>query len=158
MSTVPIHLNTLIHNIILILKKSEEGLTFDKLKSLLHIDVLASPELLSRLRSNPRIIFTDVRLQYRPKFSIKSAEELLGKLASKPSDPGIPLSELRESYKSIEVDLTTNSQFAENVILVVSGDNTFIFHNSDPATRPAPEGIQCFFINFNVRRRKGFVE
>ena len=149
MSTGPLHLNTLIHNIISLLKRYDDGLTFEKLKSLLNLDVLSSPELTARLKNNPRIIFTDARLIYRPQYTIKNLEELLQYFKSHTSDPGILLSELKESFKAVDTELSS-SPLRAHIYRISITDHVIIYYNPVSNVKPAPDDVRSLWNSFNA--------
>lgn len=144
MSTGPLHLNTLIHNIISLLKRYDDGLSFDKLKSLLNLDITTSPELMNRLRNNPRIIVSDTRLVYRPPFSIKSANDLIEYLKANDDRPGILLTELRESYKTIDSEIN-QTVLGESVYKLTFNDTSAVHLNKMPGVKPAPEEVKSLW-------------
>jgi hypothetical protein len=148
MSSGPLHLNTLIHNIIALLRRYDNGLSFDKLKSLLNLDISTSPELLNRLKNNPRIIVHDNKLEYRPPFSIKSGQELVFYMKENDDKSGILLSELRESYKTIDNDLS-QSYFGDSIYKLSFNDSAAVYLNKLPGISAAPEEVKVLWSNAN---------
>ena len=143
-SAGPLHLNTLIHNIISLLKRYEDGLSFEKLKSLLNLDITTSPELMSRLRNNPRIVVSETRLIYRPPFAIKCSTDLIEYLKANDDRPGVLLTELRESYKSIDNDINQSS-LGDLVYKLTFNDSSAVHLNKLPGVRPAPEEVKSLW-------------
>lgn len=99
MSHGPLHLNTLLHNILTILKRSDEEISFEKLSSIFKLDLKNTPEVYKRLKNNPRIICSETHLKYRPPYEIRNLDELTLNLKSLSNSQGILESELKESFK-----------------------------------------------------------
>lgn len=150
MSSRPLHINTLIHNIISLLKRYDDGLSFERLKSLLNLDILSLPELVSRLKNNPRVVFLEDRLMYRPLYDIKNADDLVQYFQKYPNGPGVLLSELKESYKTVETEL--HSSALNGIIYKVPVTNqsqAILYYNMLPNVKAAPEDVKMLWSNIN---------
>ena len=144
MSSGPIHLNTLIHNIISLLRRYDDGLSFENIKKLLKIDISSSPELLVRLKNNPRIEFAEDRVRYRPHYNIKTTKDLLEHLQKGIANPGLLISEVKESFKNIEGELS-DSSLAFQLYQISSADDTIIYYNPMPHIRAAPTEVRAMW-------------
>lgn len=148
MSSGPLHLNTLIHNIISLLKRYDDGLSFDKLKSLLNLDITSSQELMTRLKNNPRITVTDSRLMYKPPFSIKTPQDLIEHLSKNDERPGVLVSELKESYRTIESDIVQTS-LGDSIYRITFNDISAVHLNKLPGVKAAPEEVKTLWTSLS---------
>lgn len=134
------HLNSYIHSIIQYIKKYENPVTFTEIKNNLNINLYNNPIILNSLKKNPKIVINRDSLQFKPKYDIKSIEDLRSLIKSTNSEHGIEVNDLLDCFCDIKNFLET-LKASKKIFILKDADNSQIIYLNDYIIEKADDEI-----------------
>lgn len=135
------HLNSYIHSIIQHIKQFPNPVRFSEINDVLGINLYNNPMILCALKRNPKVVIERDHLQFKPKYDIRTKNDIKLLVESTNNEYGIEVNELLDC--PVDIRGFVDELVGENMVYVLKDmDGSQIVFNNDTQIEPVTPEIK----------------